>query len=132
MAMQQKRMTTQQTIDVFQQLFDRNIIQIILLYAEPELVLLLQNICPQSLKHIAITLNVIKLIDAQNYGFVRKLDIYDAMRFDENIFVNFCNLTELDCSYCPQMTDQGLQHLPLLTKLDCDECHQITDHGLQH
>ena len=127
-----KRMTTQQTIDIFQQLFNKDIIQIILLYAEPELVLLLQNICPQSLKHIMITLDTIKLIDARNYGFVRKLDIYDIRIFNEIIFVNFRNLAELNCMCCPQITDQDLRYLPLLTKLNCNWCPQITDQGLQY
>ena len=54
------------------------------------------------------------------------MNINGVETFDENILLNFHNLTELNCANCPNITDKGIQKLVLLTELDCGYCENIT------
>ena len=124
-------MDIQKTIDAicfaFQQAFNKDIAQTILSFAEPELIILLQNSFPHSLKNIIVTNDNLHLINTDNYKFIKKMDISGVKTFDENILLKFHNLTELNCYYCPNITDNGIQHLVRLIKLDCKYCPNITD-----
>jgi hypothetical protein len=116
----------------FQQVFNKDIAQVILSFAEPELIISLQNSFPHSLRNIVVTNDNLHLINYANYKFIKKMNISGVKTFDENILLNFHNLTELDCSNCPNITDKGIQHLVRLTELDCRNCRNITDKGIQH
>jgi hypothetical protein len=129
-------MNVQKPIDAicfaFQQVFNNDIAQTILSFAEPELIILLQNSFPHSLKNIVVTNDNWHLININNYKFIKKMDMNDVKTFDENILLKFHNLTELNCGNCPNITDEGIQHLVRLTILNCYDCHNITDRGIQH
>jgi len=90
-------MDIQKINEVFQQSFNKDITQIILSYAEPELILLLQDSFPHSLKYITVTADNLHLINVGNYKFIKKMDVSCVETFDENILLKFHNLTELDC-----------------------------------
>jgi hypothetical protein len=125
-------MDIQKTIDAFQQVFNNDVAQTILSFAEPELIILLQNSFPHLLKNITVTNDNLHLINTNNYKFIKKMNISDVKTFDENILSKFHNLTELNCWNCLNITDKGVQHLVRLTKLDCWNCRNITDVGIQH
>ena len=100
-----QKMDIQKTIDVFQQLFNKDITQIMLLYTEPKLIISLQDYFPHSLKYITINETELKLINRDNYQYIRKLD----------------------CSDSKNISDDDIQHLVRLTVLNCENCQNITD-----
>ena len=124
-------MDIQKTNDVFQRLFNKDIIQIILQYTDNNVIIQLQDYFPHSLKYITINEKELKLINRDNYQYIRKLYCSESDITDESIQC-LTQLLYLDCSGCQNITDNGIIYLVRLTQLDCPFCPNITDASIQH
>ena len=60
------------------QLFPSDIINIILQYSGNKVIIRLQDYFPDSLKYITIDENELKLINGDNYQYIRKLNCSDS------------------------------------------------------
>ena len=108
------------------QLFPSDIINIILQYADNNVIIQLQDYFPHSLKYITINEKELKSINKNNYQYIRKLNCFNSKNITDNVIKNLTQLTQLDCWYCPKITDEGIQNLVRLTELDCGDCPNVT------
>jgi Leucine-rich repeat (LRR) protein len=115
------------------ELFPADVFNIILLYSGNETIIQLQDYYSDTLKHITISEPELKLIDKNNYKYIKKFDCsLGSRKITDDIIKSLPNLTELNCEKCHQITDDGIQHLTRLTKLNCHFCMGITDASIQH
>jgi len=127
-----QKMDIQKTSEVFQQLFNKDIIQIILQYTDNNIIIQLQDYFPNSLKYITINKKELELINKNNYQYIRKLNCSNSKNITDKDIQHLVQLTKLYCWNCPNITDNSIQHLVQLTILYCWDCPNITDKGIQH
>ena len=120
-------MDIQKTSDVFQRLFNKDIIQIILQYTDNNVIIQLQDYFPHSLKYMTINGKEFELINKNNYQYIRKLNCSNSKNITNNSIKYLTQLTQLDCSNCPNMTDDDIKHLVRLTTLYCGNCPKMAD-----
>ena len=114
------------------QLFPSDIINIILQYAGNTTIIQLQDYFPNSLKYITINEKELKLINRENYRYIRKLNCSRSKNITDEDIQHLTHLMKLDCSDCHKITGNGIKHLVRLTKLDCASCFDIADKSIQH
>ena len=91
--------------------------------------------------NIISQLNTYELYDyliknPEQYDNIYKLNISELNNEYKQKYIDilykFKNLTELECSYCNQLSDNAFNHLPNLTSLICDNCDQLTDNAFNN
>lgn len=111
---------------ILNELFPKDIINVILLHSENWLIIQLQNYVPYMLKYIELTVKDIFDINENNYQFVTNLDCFCSHRMTDELISQFVNLKKLKCIYCRNITDTSICKLVNLTELFCSH-NKITD-----
>jgi len=137
--------TPKKQFKMIKHLFPSDIINIILQYTDNNIIILLQDYFPHSLKYITINEKELKSINKNNYQYIRKLNCFGSENITDEGIQNLVMLTELNCWNCPNITDaegigyyekytsiffiisnNGIRHLVRLTELNCDNCPNVT------
>ena len=109
------------------QLFPSDIINIILQYADNNVIIQLQDYFPNSLKYITINEKELELINKNNYQYIRELNCSNSKNITDNSIKYLTQLTQLNCVGSEGITDNGIQYLTQLTRLSCYGCPGITE-----